>query len=149
MEIKFSKVLSTTQVIQEIINDRNGKLLFDSDFIDGTKFKTHTSSTFFLEYHDHLIRIGASAREDKTHLEQFLHDFLNFILLGKGMTIRENIGRKTIENKGNGIIMNTMGRGKSLRSGKNKLVFGEDILEVRMHRGCLNCLNIMELGSNT
>jgi hypothetical protein len=46
------------------------------------------------------------------------------------------------------MIMNTMGRGKSMGSGKNSLVFGEDRLEVRMHKGCLNCLNGMELGNN-
>jgi hypothetical protein len=46
------------------------------------------------------------------------------------------------------MIMNTTERGKSMGSGKNELVFGEDILEVRMHRGCLDCLNGMELGNN-
>jgi hypothetical protein len=46
------------------------------------------------------------------------------------------------------MIMNTMGRGNSMGSGKNSLVFGEDQLEVTMHRGCLNCLNRMELGNN-
>jgi hypothetical protein len=48
----------------------------------------------------------------------------------------------------NGMIMNTTGSGKSMGSGKNNLVFGEDRLKVRMHRGCLNCLNGMELGNN-
>jgi hypothetical protein len=28
-QIKFVEILSTTQLIQEIINDRNGKLVFD------------------------------------------------------------------------------------------------------------------------
>jgi hypothetical protein len=46
------------------------------------------------------------------------------------------------------MIMNIVGRGKSMGSGKNSLVFGEDRLEVRMHKGCLNCLNGMELGNN-
>jgi hypothetical protein len=46
------------------------------------------------------------------------------------------------------MIMNTMGRRKSIWSGKNDLVFGEDRLEVRMHRVCLNYLNGMELGNN-
>jgi hypothetical protein len=48
MKIKFSKVLSTTQFIQEIINDRNGKLVFDGDFIEGVKVWTHAPSTSFL-----------------------------------------------------------------------------------------------------
>jgi hypothetical protein len=39
------------------------------------------------------------------------------------MTIRENIGRNTTWDKRNGMIMNTTGRGKSLGSGKNNLVF--------------------------
>jgi hypothetical protein len=38
-KIKFSKVLSTIQFIQEMINDRNGKLFFDGEFIEGTKIQ--------------------------------------------------------------------------------------------------------------
>jgi hypothetical protein len=65
------------------------------------------------------------------------------------MTIRANIGRKTTRNKGDGMIMNTTRRRKSPRSGKNSLMCGEDSLEVRMHRGCINPLNRMELSNNT
>jgi hypothetical protein len=65
-EIKFSKVLSTTQFIQEIINDRNGKLVLDGEFIEGMKFRTHAPSTLFLEYHDHRRRIRAGTRVDNT-----------------------------------------------------------------------------------
>jgi hypothetical protein len=50
-----------------------------------------------------------------------LNDFINFILLEKGMTIRENNGRKTIRDKMNGMIMNTMGRRKSLGEWKKQL----------------------------
>jgi hypothetical protein len=64
------------------------------------------------------------------------------------MTIRENIGRKTTRSKGYGMIMNTMRRRKFVRSGKNSLVFGEDSLEARMHKGCLNRVNKMELRNN-
>jgi hypothetical protein len=149
MHIRFNEVLSTTQLIQEIINDRNEKLVLDGEFIDSTKFRTHAPSAFFLEYHDHRRRIRVCTGEDNTHLEQFLHYFLNLILLGKGMMIRENIGRNTARNKGDGMIMNTKIRRKSLRSGKNNLIFGEDSLEVRVHRGCLNHLNGMELRNNT
>ena len=35
---------------------------------------------------------------DDTHVEQFLNNFLNFIILGKGMTIQIDIGRKTTWN---------------------------------------------------
>ena len=52
-KIKFSEVLSTTQLIQEIINDRNGELVLDGDLIEGTKVGTHVPSTFFLKYHGH------------------------------------------------------------------------------------------------
>jgi hypothetical protein len=89
------------------------------------KVRTHAPSTLFLKYHDHRRRIRAGTGANNTHLEQFLHYFLNFILLGKGMMIRENIGRKTSRNKGYGMIMNTTRRRKSLRSGKNNLMFGE------------------------
>jgi hypothetical protein len=148
-QIKFSEVLSTTQLIQEIINDKNEELVLDGELIEGTKFGTHVPSTLFLKYHDHRGRIRAGIGEDNTLLEQFLHYFLNFIILGKGVMIRANIGRKTVKNKGNGMIMNTTRRRKSLRGGKNNLMFGKDILEVRMHIGCLNGLNRMELRNNT
>jgi hypothetical protein len=148
-KIKFSKVLSTTQFIQEIINDMNGKIVFDGEFIEGEKVWTHEPSTLFIEYLDHIRQIGYGTRIYNTHFDQFLHYFLNFILLRKGMTIRVNIGRKIVGDKGNGMIMNTTGRGNSLWSGKNILVFRYEILEVTMHEGCLNFLNGMELGNNT
>jgi hypothetical protein len=47
------------------------------------------------------------------------------------------------------MIMNTVGRGKAMGSGKIILVFGEYRLEVRMHRWCLNDLNGIELGNNS
>ena len=93
-QIKFSEVLSTTHLIQEIINNMNGKLVFDGDFIKDMKFRTCALSTFFLKYHDHRRRIGVGTRMDNTHNEQFLNNFLNFILLGKGMMIWASIGRK-------------------------------------------------------
>jgi hypothetical protein len=52
--------------------------------------------------------------------------------------IGKNIGRKVFEDERNGMIMNTMGRRKSLRNGKNNLMFGEDGLEVRRHIRCLS-----------
>jgi hypothetical protein len=106
---------------------------------------THVPRAFFIKYHDHGRRIGASTRTDKACDEQLLNNFLNFIFLGKGMTIWENIGRKVFGCKGKGMIMNTMGRRNSLGSGKNNLMFGEDGLEVMRHRGCLSGLNGMKL----
>jgi hypothetical protein len=148
-QIKFSEVLSTTQLFQEIINDKNGELVLDGELIEGMKVGTHALSTFFLKYHDHRGRIRVGIGVDNTCLEQFLHYFCNFILLGKGVTIRENIERKTTMNKGNGMMMNTMRRMKSLRGRKNNLMFGKDSLEVKMNRGCLNGLNRMDLRNDT
>jgi hypothetical protein len=62
---------------------------------------------------------------------------------------RENIGRKTAKNKGYGMIMNTTRMRKPPGSGKNNLVFGENNLEIMMHKGCLNRMNRMELCNNT
>jgi hypothetical protein len=128
-QINFSEVMSTTQLIEEIINDKNGELFLDGELIEGMKVGTHAPSTFFLKYHDYRGRIRVVTRADNTHLEKFLHCFLNFIILGKGVEIRENIGRKTARNKGNGMIMKTMRRRKALRVGKNILMFGKDSLE--------------------
>jgi hypothetical protein len=102
-QIRFSEVSSTTQLIQEIINDRNGELILDGELIEGMKVGTYATSTFFPKYHDHKGIIWAGTGADNTHLEQFLHYFLNFILLGKGVAIRADIGRKTSRNKGNGM----------------------------------------------
>jgi hypothetical protein len=44
--------------------------------------------------------------------------------------------------------MNTTGRENSLGSGKKGLMFGDNVLEVRMHRGCLSGVNGMELCNN-
>jgi hypothetical protein len=93
-KIKFSKELGTTQFIQEVINDRNGKFVFNGEFVEGTEVRTHAPRTFFLKDHDHRRRVGARTRADNTCVEQFLNNFLNFIFLGKGMTIGTNIGRK-------------------------------------------------------
>jgi hypothetical protein len=123
MKIKFSKELSTTQFIQELINDRNGKFVFDGEFVEGVEVRTHAPRAFFLKDHDHKRRVGARTRMDNTWGEQLLNNFFNFIFLGKGMTIGMNIRRKVVGDKGNGMIMNTMGRRKSLGSGKNNLMF--------------------------
>jgi hypothetical protein len=37
MKIKFSKELGATQFIQEVINDKNGKFVFNGKFVEGTK----------------------------------------------------------------------------------------------------------------
>jgi hypothetical protein len=125
------------------------KFVFDGEFVEGLKIWTHAPSSFFLEYHDHMSRIRYGTRMDNTHVEQLLNKFLNLILLGKGMMIRENIGRKTSQDERNGMNMNTMRREKSMGSGKNSLAFGEDRLEDMMHRRCLNFLNGIELGNNS
>ena len=112
------------------------------------KIWMNVSSEFFLEYHNHMRIKWDGTRMDNTHFEQFLNNFLNFIFLGIWMTIGTNIGRKVVGDKGNGMIMNTMGRRKSLGSGKNILMFGEDELEVWQHKGCLSGVNGMELCNN-
>ena len=114
MEIKFSKELGATQFIQEVINDRNGKFVFNGKFVEGMEVRTHSPRTFFLQDHDHRRRIGNRTREDNTCIKEFLDHFLNFIFLGKGVTIQTDIGRKDFGYKGNGMIMNTTGRRDSL-----------------------------------
>jgi hypothetical protein len=46
--IKFSKELCATQFIQEAINDRNGKFVFNGEFFEGAKIRTHAPRTLFL-----------------------------------------------------------------------------------------------------
>jgi hypothetical protein len=86
---------------------------------------------------------------DNAYIKEFLNHFLNFIFLGKWVTIQTNIGRKASWNNGNGMIMNTTGRRESLGSRKEQLMFRMDGLEVLQNRRCLCCLYGMELGKNT
>jgi hypothetical protein len=148
MKIKFSKELSTTQFIQEVINHRNGKFVFNGEFVEGVEVRTHALGTLFLKDHDHRRSVGDHTRTDNICVEQLLKFFLNFIFLRNGMMIGTDIGRKASSDKLNGMIMNTMGRRESLGSVKNKFMFGEDGLEVLRHRGCLSGLNGMESCNN-
>jgi hypothetical protein len=113
-KIQFSEELGATQFIQEVINDRNGEFVFDGKFVEGMKVKTHLPRTFFLWDHDHRIQIGARTTGDNVCIKEFLDHFLNFIFLGKRVTIQTDIGRKDSWYKGNGMIMNTMGRREAL-----------------------------------
>jgi hypothetical protein len=61
-EIKFGKLLSTTQFIQKVINDMNGKFVFECEFVEGTKIWTHVPSAFFLEYHEYRRKIRDGTR---------------------------------------------------------------------------------------
>ena len=47
-KIKFSKELGSTQFIQEVINDRNGKFIFNGQFVEGKKVRKHSPRAFFL-----------------------------------------------------------------------------------------------------
>jgi len=52
-KIQFSEELGTTQFIQEVINHKNEEFVFDGKFVEGTKVRTHSPRTFFLQDHDH------------------------------------------------------------------------------------------------
>jgi hypothetical protein len=52
-KIKFSKEVGTTQFIQEVINDRNGKFVFNGEFVEGKEVRTHAPRTFFIKDYDH------------------------------------------------------------------------------------------------
>jgi hypothetical protein len=55
--------------------------------------------------------------------------------LGKGVTIRENIGRKSTRENMYGVIMGAKVRGKPLEIVKNRFVFGYKKLDVGMNHG--------------
>jgi hypothetical protein len=99
-KINFSKELGTTQFIQEIINDRNEKFVFDGEFVEGEEVRTHVPRAFFLKYHDYRRRIGARTRMNNVCSEKFLKFFLNFIFLGKGMTTEKKLGERLPETRG-------------------------------------------------
>jgi hypothetical protein len=65
-KIKFGKVMSTTQLIQNAINVKNGKFVFDCDFIEGVKIRKHVLSALFLEYHDYKRITRADTRKKNT-----------------------------------------------------------------------------------
>ena len=47
-KIQFGEEVGTMHFIKQITNDQDGKLIFDSQFIEGTKIKTHMPITFLL-----------------------------------------------------------------------------------------------------
>jgi hypothetical protein len=51
-KIKFGKELGASQFIGEVNNDRNGKFVFDGQFVESTEVRTHSPRTLFLQYHD-------------------------------------------------------------------------------------------------
>jgi hypothetical protein len=65
------------------------------------------------------------------------------------MNIMENIGRKNTLYERDGMIMDSMGRRNFFGSVKKNLVVEEDRLEIKMHRGCLDILNGVDLGNNS
>jgi hypothetical protein len=84
MKIKVSKELGTTQFIQEVINDRNGKFVFNGKFLEGTEVRTHSPRTFFLLDHHHRRRVGAHTRANNACIKEFLDHFLNFFFGKRG-----------------------------------------------------------------
>jgi hypothetical protein len=68
MEIKFSKVLSTTQFIQQVINDRNGKFVFDGEFVEGVKVMD--TCTKFLEQFSQFHSSGKRDDDKGEHWEE-------------------------------------------------------------------------------
>jgi len=68
-KIKFSKELGATQFIQEVINDQNGKFVFNGEFVEGAEVRTHVPRNFFLKDNDHMRRVGARTRADNTCIE--------------------------------------------------------------------------------
>jgi hypothetical protein len=81
VKIKFSKELGATQFIQEVINDKNRKFVFNGQFVEGTEVRTHSPRAFFLQDHDYKRRVRARTTMDNTYIKEFLDHFLNFIFL--------------------------------------------------------------------
>jgi hypothetical protein len=65
-----------------------GNLSLMVSLLRARKVRTHSPRTFFLQDHDHRRRIGARTRADNACIKEFLDHFLNFIFLGKGVTIQ-------------------------------------------------------------
>jgi hypothetical protein len=51
-EIDFGEDLSTLELIQKVINDKNGKCILDCQFVQNSDVGTHEPSSFFLKDHD-------------------------------------------------------------------------------------------------
>jgi hypothetical protein len=93
-----------------------GNLSFDGEFVESTEARTHSPRTFFIQYHDDRRGVRACTRTDDSDSKEFLDHFFNFIFLCKGVAIWTYIGGKASWDKGNGMIMDTVGRGESLGS---------------------------------
>jgi hypothetical protein len=82
-KIKFSKELGATQFIQEVINDKNRKFVFNGQFVEGKEVRTHSPINFFLQDHEYRRRVRARTRVDNACIKEFLDHFLNFIFFVK------------------------------------------------------------------
>jgi hypothetical protein len=67
MKVNFGKVLSPTEFIQNFIYDVNGEFVLNGKFVEGTKIRTHVSSSFLLEDHENRGRIGDGTRKNNTY----------------------------------------------------------------------------------
>jgi hypothetical protein len=86
---------------------------------------------------------------DDVSNKEFLDHFFNFIFLCKWVAIWMYIGGKASWDKENGMIMDTVGRSESLGSGKYRLMFRKEGLEVLGHWWGLCGLYGVELGNDT
>jgi len=48
MKIEFGEKIGTMELIDEIINEWNGKFIFEGQLIEGSEVKTRVPITFFL-----------------------------------------------------------------------------------------------------
>jgi hypothetical protein len=53
VKVQFSEELGTMKLIQEIINNWDGKFVFDGQLIESMEIRTHAPIAFFLQYHDY------------------------------------------------------------------------------------------------
>ena len=53
MWVKFSEKHGSMKFIQEIINNWDVKFVLDNQLIESLEIRTHTPSSFLIQYHDH------------------------------------------------------------------------------------------------
>jgi hypothetical protein len=53
LEIKFSEELCTMKLIQEVMNVKNWKFVFNHQFFKSMEVQTHEPITLFIENHDY------------------------------------------------------------------------------------------------
>ena len=82
--------------IQQFLNHKDGKFIWDGNFVKGSIVDTHTPRLIFFSHQNHGDGIGAPAMSNKAFGEQLSNLLFNFLFLNIGIPIGAHIDRTLV-----------------------------------------------------